>query len=371
MTMLDKCRAVAFVASALAPEQVSDCSRRGFLQISAATAFVFSFSVPLRTSRAATGPATFAPNAFIRINRQGEVTLIMPQVEMGQGTYTSISMILAEELDADWNRVRVEHAPADEKLYANPDLTIQATGNSNSIRAFWKPLRVAGAATRACFVEAAARSWGIPAAECRTESGQVIHDRTHRTLEYGALVDRAAAVTPPKDPPLKDPSAFRLIGRPLKRLDTPDKVNGKATYGIDALPPGVKFATLAASPVLGGKVAHVDDSRARTVAGVRQIVVLDDLVAVVGDHMWAAKSGLEALDITWNEGPNAEVSSELIWSQLRGASVRDGAVAKDVGNVDKAFGDRAETSNEVVAAAYEMPLLAHACMEPLNCTRPG
>ena len=129
---------------------------------------------------------------------------------MGQGTYTSISMILAEELDADWSRVRVEHAPADEKLYANPDLTIQATGNSNSIRAFWKPLRQAGAATRACFVEAAARSWRVSAAECRTENGKVIHDQTGRTLDYGALVGRAAAVTPPKDPPLKDPSAFRL-----------------------------------------------------------------------------------------------------------------------------------------------------------------
>ena len=147
---------------------------------------------------------------------------------MGQGTYTSISMILAEELDADWSRVRVEHAPADEKLYANPDLTIQATGNSNSIRAFWKPLRLAGAATRACFIEAAARSWGVSTAECRTENGKVIHDRSGRTLDYGALVGRAATVTPPKDPPLKDPSTFRLIGRSLKRLDTPDKVNGKA-----------------------------------------------------------------------------------------------------------------------------------------------
>jgi len=356
------------IGSFPARDVVPNLSRRDFLEMAAATTFVFGFSVPLRASGAVTGGAIFAPNAFIRINRQGEVTLIMPQVEMGQGTYTSISMILAEELDADWGRVRVEHAPANEKLYANPDLSIQATGNSNSIRAFWKPLRLAGAATRACFVEAAARSWGISSAECRTEGGKVIHDRSGRTLDYGALVDRAAAVTPPKDPPLKDPGAFRLIGRPLKRLDTPDKVNGKATYGIDALPPGVKFATLAASPVLGGTVAHVDDGRARAIPGVRQIVVLDDLVAVVGDHMWAAKCGLEALDIRWNEGPNAGVSSELIWSRLRSASVRDGAVAKDVGNVDKAFGDRGESSNDVVTAAFEMPLLAHACMEPLNCT---
>jgi len=335
--------------------------------MSSAAAFIVSFFAPHRAIGAA-APQGFAPNAFIRIDRQGGVTLIMPQVEMGQGTYTSISMILAEELDADWDRVRVEHAPADEKLYANPDLSIQATGNSNSIRAFWKPLRVAGAAARACLVAAAAHSWGIAIAECRTENGKVIHDRTHRTLEYGALVGGAAAVTPPTDPPLKDPSAFRLIGRSLKRLDTPDKVNGKAQYGIDALPPGVKFATLAASPVLGGTVAHVDDRRARAVTGVRQIVVLDDLVAVVGDHMWAAKCGLDALEVSWNEGQNAEVSSELIWSRLRSASLREGAVAKDVGDVRQVLGAGGGSSDELFSADYEMPLLAHACMEPLNCT---
>jgi isoquinoline 1-oxidoreductase subunit beta len=368
MAMLDDHGQINSIAAVPAPDEVPTLSRRGFFELATATTFVFGFSVPLRATGAGAEGAGFAPNAFIRINRQGDVTLIMPQVEMGQGTYTSISMILAEELDADWGRVRVEHAPANEKLYANPDLSIQATGNSNSIRAFWKPLRLAGAATRACFIEAAARSWGISSVECRTDSGKVIHDRSGRTLDYGTLVERAAAVTPPKEPALKDPSAFRLIGRPLKRLDTPEKVNGKATYGIDVLPPGVKFATLAASPVLGGTVAHVDDRRARKVAGVRQIVVLDDLIAVVGEHMWAAKCGLDALDITWHEGSNAEVSSELIWSQLRGASLRDGAIAKDVGNVDKAFGDRGEKSNEVVSAAFEMPLLAHACMEPLNCT---
>ena len=348
-------------------EQLPNLSRRGFLEMSSAAAFIVSFFAPHRAIGAAE-PQGFAPNAFIRIDRQGGVTLIMPQVEMGQGTYTSISMILAEELDADWDRVRAEHAPADEKLYANPDLSIQATGNSNSIRAFWKPLRVAGAAARACLVAAAAHSWGIAIAECRTENGKVIHDRTHRTLEYGALVGGAAAVTPPTDPPLKDPSAFRLIGRSLKRLDTPDKVNGKAQYGIDALPPGVKFATLAASPVLGGTVAHVDDRRARAVTGVRQIVVLDDLVAVVGDHMWAAKCGLDALEVSWNEGQNAEVSSELIWSRLRSASLREGAVAKDVGDVRQVLGAGGGSSDELFSADYEMPLLAHACMEPLNCT---
>ena len=313
-------------------------SRRNFIRSTGATAFILGFYVPLERTSGALDRKTYAPNGFIRIDPQGNVTLIIPQVEMGQGTYTSLSMVMADELDADWSRVKVEHAPPDEKLYANPMLSIQATGNSNSVRAFWTPMRVAAARTRACFIEAAARSWGISATECRTESSTVIHDPTSRTLAYGALVGAAAAVTPPKDPPLKNLSAFRLVGRPLKRLDTPEKANGKAQYGIDVMPPGVKFATLMPSPVLGGKVAHVDDRRAHAIPGVRQVVVLDDLVAVVGDHMWAAKSGLEALDITWDDGVNAEVSSDLIWSQLRDASLREGAIAKDLGDVAGTLG---------------------------------
>ena len=173
----------------------------------------------------------------------------------------------------------------------------------------------------------------------------------------------------PADPPLKDPEDFRLIGRPLKRLDTPDKTNGKAQYGIDALPPGVKFATIAASPVLGGSVVRVDDAKAKAIPGVRQVVVLDDLVAVIGDHMWAAKSGLESLTITWDDGPNGLVSSGQIWDRLRKASALDGSVAKERGDPRKTLG-----SGDVFTQAYEMPLLAHACMEPMNCTvhvKPG
>jgi isoquinoline 1-oxidoreductase subunit beta len=338
-----------------------DLTRREFFGLTTSAVFLYGFQVPF--GRANSTPVTFAPNAFIRIDEQGVVTLIIPQVEMGQGVYTSLSMIVAEELDADWSRVRVEHAPANEKLYFNPMLSVQATGNSNSIRAFWKPLRQAGATTRACLVEAAARSWNIPAAECRTEDGKVIHDRTGRALDYGELGGRAVLVTPQTDVPLKDAAAFRLIGRSLKRLDTPDKTNGRAKYGIDALPPGVKFATLSKSPVLGGKVARVDERRARAISGVRQVVVLDDVVAVVGDHMWAAKQGLAALDIAWNDGPNGAVSTDVIWSRLRSASKRDGAIAKEVGDVDDVFGQGA-----VITAEYEMPMLAHATMEPLNCT---
>jgi isoquinoline 1-oxidoreductase beta subunit len=340
-----------------------DVTRREFFGMTASAVFVYGFQLPTNTANAQSNAVPFAPNAFIRIDEQGVVTLISPQVEMGQGVYTSLSMIVAEELDADWNRVRVEHAPANEKLYVNPMIGVQATGNSNSIRAFWKPLRQAGATTRACLVEAAARSWKVPAAECRTEEGRVIHDRTGRMLDYGALIAGAAAIAPPKDVPLKDSAKFRLIGRPLKRLDTPDKTNGRAKYGIDARPPGVKVATLTKSPVLGGKVASVDDRRARAVAGVRQVVVLDDLVAVVADHMWAAKQGLAALDVTWNDGRNGDVSTDVIWSRLRAASKRDGAVAKEVGRVGEIL-----DKGGVVTAEYELPLLAHATLEPLNCT---
>jgi isoquinoline 1-oxidoreductase subunit beta len=334
-------------------------SRRALL--GGAAALVVGFSVPLRGVLA--GGSDFAPNAFIRIDRDGTVTLTMPQVEMGQGTYTAIPMILAEEMDADWSRIKLEHAPPDEAHYRNPMLGIQATGNSNSIRAFWMPLRKAGAATRAVLVEAAAQGWGVPAAECRTENGVVIHDKTNRRAPYGDLVGRASALPMPKDAPLKDPKSFKLIGRSRHRLDTPAKANGTAVYGIDALPPGVKFATIAASPVLGGKVAHVDDRKAKAIKGVRQIVVLDDLVAVVGDHMWAAKTGLEALDIVWNDGPNGRVSTDEIWSRLRKASTRDGAPAKVVGDAGKALAD-----GDVFTADFEVPLLAHAPMEPMNCT---
>jgi isoquinoline 1-oxidoreductase beta subunit len=343
-------------------ENAADVTRRDFIGLAAGAAFVLGFSAP---SSFGSEPqrTTYAPDAFIRIDEEGVVTLVIPQVEMGQGTYTSLSMILAEELDADWSRVRVEHAPPSDKLYMNPMLGMQATGNSNSIRAFWKPLRQAGATARACLIEAAASTWKVPAAECRAQESKVIHDRTGRKLEYAALVGRAASITPPKDVPLKDPSTFRLIGRSLKRLDTPEKTNGSAKYGIDALPAGVKFATVRLSPVLGGTVARVDDSRAKAIPGVRQIVVLDDLVAVVGDHMWAAKRGLEALDIVWNDGPNANVSTDLIWSKLRDASKREGAVAKDVGNANEAL-----SKGDAITAEFEMPFLAHVCMEPLNCT---
>ena len=345
-------------------------SRRALLGGAVAGTVVLAFHLPAGAVDEPEVPADdtqgkFAPNAFIRIDPTGKTTLVMPQVEMGQGVYTSIAMILAEELDADYGQIVLAHAPPDDKRYGNPVFGVQATGNSNSIRAFWKPLRTGAAAARAMLIQAAAQQWTVDPASCTASDGQVIHTATGRKLGYGALALAASRQTPPKDPPLKDPAAFKIIGKPLKRFDTPDKVNGKATYGIDVMLPGMKFATLAACPVLGGKIAKADAAAASRIPGVRQVVILDDMVAVVGDHMWAAKKGLEALAVTWDEGANAGVDSRQVWDQLRAtsASAKDGVVAKTTGDIAKGLGQ-----GDVLEAAYELPFLAHAAMEPMNCT---
>jgi isoquinoline 1-oxidoreductase subunit beta len=349
-------------------DTVSTVSRRRLLTAGLAGGFLLAFHLPVRAANEPVQPpdatdGKFAPNAFIRIDPAGKTTLVMPQVEMGQGIYTGVAMILAEELDAEFSSVDLEHAPPNEKLYANPVFGIQATGGSTSVRAFWTPLRKAGASARAMLVQAAAQQWQVEPASCTASNGEVIHKDSGRKLSYGALAASASRQTPPKDVALKDPKDFVLIGKPLKRLDTPDKVNGRVVYGIDAILPDMKFATLKACPVFGGKVDKVDDSAARKIPGVQKIVVLDDLVAVVGDHTWAAKQGLEALKIDWDEGPNARISSKDIWQDLRSASERDGVVAKSEGDIAKglATGDRLDGS-------YELPFLAHAPMEPLNAT---
>jgi isoquinoline 1-oxidoreductase beta subunit len=323
---------------------------------------VVAFRLPLARGAQPDKPA-FAPNAFIRIDSHGRVTLIMPQVEMGQGIYTSVAMILAEELDADFDHVTLEHAPPSDKLYANPSFGLQVTGNSNSVRAFWLPLRKAAAGTRAILIQAASQQWKVEPSSIHTQNGEAIHDASGRRLAYAALIDHAQGIAPPKDPPLKDPKDFKLIGMPRKRFDTPDKVNGKALYGIDVMPPGLKFATLAACPVFGGSVGHVDDVRAKNIPGVSQVIVAQNFVAVVGNHMWAAKQGLAALGITWNEGRHSSISSDDVWKQLRAASNTEGAVAKSTGDYAKGLAE-----GDMLEAAYELPFLAHATMEPMNCT---
>jgi len=345
-------------------------SRRTFLKASAAAGggLLLSFSLPaLRRHAEAAGPSTantFAPNGFIRIGRDGRVTLLMHKAEMGQGVYTSMPMLIAEELEVELGQVHLEAAPPDDTLYADPLIGQQMTGNSTSVRGAWEPLRRAGATARAMLVAAAAQSWKVDARSCRAERGTVIHVPTGRRLKYGALADTAARLPVPDKVALKDPKDFKLIGTPAKRLDTPDKVNGKAQFGIDVKVPGMKIATVAACPVFGGKLAGVDDSKAKAVKGVRQVVRLDNAVAVVADHMWAAQQGLGALDIRWDEGPNARLTTADIVRQLEAASQKPGAVARKEGDVARAMAGAART----VEAVYQTPFLAHATMEPMNCT---
>jgi len=340
-------------------------SRRNFLISGAAAGggLLLSLSLPLGQSEAATSES-FAPNAFIRIGSDGQIVLTMPYVEMGQGTYTSIPMLIAEELEVGLNQVSLEHAPPNPKLYANPLLGVQATGNSNAVRGAWKPLREAGASAREMLVAAAAKRWGVDAKSCRAEAGEVIHAASGRRLSYGELAADAAQLPLPSNVTLKRPEDFRLIGTPAKRLDISGKVNGSAVYGMDARPPGVKIATLAQSPVFGGRLKSVDDTEAKAVKGVRQIVRLDDAVAVVADHMGAAKKGLEALKVVWDDGAHASLSTKDIALELAQATLKPGAVAQAIGDADKAMA----TAVTKVEATYELPFLAHATMEPMNCT---
>jgi isoquinoline 1-oxidoreductase beta subunit len=289
----------------------------------------------------------------------------MPYVEMGQGTYTSIPMLIAEELEVDLSQVRLEHAPPDERRYGNPLLGgLQATGNSNAVRASWQPMRQAGATARTMLIAAAAKRWNVDPASCRAQSGEVLHVATTRRLKYGELVVDASKISVPDNVALKRPADFKLIGTPAKRLDTPAKVNGTAVYGIDVRPPGVKIATLAQSPVFGGRLKSVDDTAAKAVKGVRQIVRLDDAVAVVADHMGAAKKGLAALVIEWDDGPHAKLTTKDIVDELEQATLNQGAVAQTIGDAPSAMA-RAATR---VEAIYQVPFLAHATMEPMNCT---
>lgn len=343
----------------------TNLSRRSFLTTSAAVGggLLLSMSLPLEQSEAASSD-DFTPNAFIRIGNDGQIVLTMPYVEMGQGTYTSIPMLIAEELEVNLTQVRLEHAPPNEKLYANPMLGVQATGNSNAMRGGWKPLREAGAAARAMLLAAAAKRWGVDSAACRAQAGEVIHGATGRRLKYGELAADAATMPIPSSITLKAPESFKLIGTPAKRLDAPAKVNGTAVYGIDARPEGIKFATLAQAPVFGGRVKTVDGAAALAVKGVNQIVRLDDAVAVVADHMGAAKKGLAALRIEWDDGAHAKLSTGDIAHELEQATLTPGAVAQNVGDTEKAMASVATK----VEAIYQVPFLAHATMEPMNCS---
>lgn len=338
-------------------------SRRAFLKVTAAVGGGLMIGwVP---EAGADQASLFVPNAFIRIDPAGKVTIISPAIEMGQGTYTSLPMLVAEELDIDLANVTVDHAPPDAKHYGNPLVFgVQMTGGSTSVRAFFLPLRQAGAAAREMLIQAAAASLKVEAASLSSEPGFVVHAASGRRVAYGDLVDAAAKLPVPADVKLKDPSQFRIIGTAAKRLDVSGKVDGTATYGIDTKLPGMKIATVAASPVFGGKVKGLDEAAALKVPGVQQVAKIDNAVAVFADHYWAAKTGLEAAAIEFDDGPHAKLTTADIVADMAKAAEKDGAVARKDGDAAGAFA-KAVTK---VEATYEAPFLAHATMEPINCT---
>jgi isoquinoline 1-oxidoreductase beta subunit len=310
---------------------------------------------------AADGNPPFAPNAFIRIDTDGAVRLVMPSVEMGQGIYTGASMMLAEELGVGLGQIKIEHSPPNEQLYANPFLGGQITGGSTSTRSQYQVLREAGAVARTLLIQAAAERWHVDPSTCTVAQGVVSHSSSGRKLGFGALAKSAGALPMPAKVTLKDPKDFRLIGKPLRRVDSPDKTKGATQFGIDVRVPGMKVATVKACPTFGGKLIGVDERRARAIAGVIDVIRLDNAVAVVGEHFWAAKQGLEALDILWDPGENADLTT----TDLRGALAS--ALANGVSIVAREDGKR-PAEGKLIEALYQSPMMAHAPMEPLNTT---
>lgn len=316
-------------------------------------------------ARTARPPTEFVPNAFVRIDPTGAITLVMPRAEIGQGIYTSSAMLIAEELEVDLGQVQVEPAPPDPAKYANSILHSQSTGGSTSIRSDWTSLRQAGAAARMMLVETAAKKWKVSPASCRVERGVVYHDSSKRALGYGDLATEAASQPVPQDIKLKDPSQFKLIGTDAKRLDTPAKVSGLAVYGIDVRVPGMKIGTVAIAPVKDGKLASLDEAAARRIPGVHEVIRAgDEAVVVIGEHMWAAKQGLEALRPIWDAGSNGVVSTASLVAAIARASQGQGIIAKQRGDAAAAIGAAATK----VSAIYQSPFLSHSAMEPLSCT---
>jgi isoquinoline 1-oxidoreductase beta subunit len=337
--------------------------RRNFLQASAAATagLLIGFRLPVGASEPAEG-GDFRPNAFLRIAPSGRVTVIVGRSEMGQGVFTALPMIAAEELDADWEQVGVEAAPASPE-YNHTVFGMQITGGSTSVWSEYEQLRKAGASARAMLVSAAAASWKVDPASCRTENGFVIHDATNRRLTYGELSQAAAKLSPPAEVALKDPKNFRIIGKPTKRLDTPPKTNGTAVYGIDVKLPGLLTAVIARSPVFGGKVRRFNADRARAIPGVKGVYPVDAGVAVVADGFWPARQGRDALEIEWDESPLADFSTSQLAQDYAELSRKPGAVARKDGDAPAALARAAKN----IEAEYALPYLAHAAMEPLNC----
>jgi isoquinoline 1-oxidoreductase beta subunit len=332
---------------------------------SLAGAEVVSARVLVRDGADGDASTAKAIGGFVRIEAAGRIVLVMPSVEMGQGIYTAEAVLLAEELDVGLDQVDLVAAPPDALLYAQPLFKAQMTGGSTSIRGFWTPLRQAGATARAMLVSAAAARWSVPPGTCSTDRATVRHEVSGRSLSYGELAGDAAAGPTPANVPLKGAGQWKLIGQPVKRLDTPRKVNGQAVFGIDVVVPGMKVAAVTMCPVDGGRIASLDDRATRRLQGVRDVLRLEDAVAVVGDTYWTAKTGLDALLIEWDHGPNVAVSSATMRSAQAQASSSSKPIAGLlVGDVEGAF----TATQKRVEAVYELPFLAHATMEPVNTT---
>jgi isoquinoline 1-oxidoreductase subunit beta len=332
---------------------------------SLAGAKVVSARVLVRDGADGDAPTAKAIGGFVRIEAAGRIVLVMPSVEMGQGIYTAEAVLLAEELDVGLDQVDLVAAPPDALLYAQPLFKAQMTGGSTSIRGFWTPLRQAGATARAMLVAAAAARWSVPPETCSTDRATVRHEASGRSLSYGELAGDAAAGPTPANVPLKGAGQWKLIGQSVKRLDTPQKVNGQAVFGIDVVVPGIKIAAVTMCPVDGGRIVSLDDRATRRLQGVRDVLRLEDAVAVVGDTYWTAKTGLDALLIEWDHGPNAAVSSETMHSAQAQASSSGKPIAGLLlGDVEGAF----TAARKRVEAVYELPFLAHATMEPVNTT---
>jgi isoquinoline 1-oxidoreductase beta subunit len=336
----------------------------GGLAAGAGLTIGFWFPPGSRRRAAAQQAGAFAPNQWLRIDRDGLVTIVNSVPEMGQGTLTAMAMIVADELDADWGRVRVEQAPANPALYANPVTRSQSYGGSRGIRDHLETWRKAGAAAREMLRQAAAQEWGVAESEVDTEPGVVVHRPTGRRLPYGQLVDRARQLPVPQSPRLKTPEQFRYIGKEgVARLDVPRKTDGKAVYGVDVKVPGMLVASIERCPVFGGAVKSFDAAAAKAVPGVKHVVQVTHGVAVVADGFWPALKGRRALKVEWDEGPLARLSSAQMEREHQTLAKQPGLVARKDGDVDKALGG----GGTVLEATYRVPFLAHACMEPMNC----
>jgi isoquinoline 1-oxidoreductase beta subunit len=346
---------------------ILDSSRRKFLKDSAVlmSGLVIGFYLPVKSGRAYAAEAqpkpVYPPNAFIRIAPDNSITIIVNKSEMGQGVYTSLPMLVAEELEADWSRIFIESSPV-AAVYNHTGFGMQLTGGSSSIPSSWEQMRRVGAAGRILLIRAAAQQWGVPESECHAENSQVIHANSDKKLSYGALANAAAKLPLPDNVPLKEPKDFKIIGKPVKRLDTPVKINGTAQFGLDVYLPGMLTVLIARSPVFGGKVKHFDATEARKLKGVQGIYQVPSGIAVAATGFWPAKTARDLLEIEWDEGPGATLSTPKMRADYLDLAKQPGTVARKEGDALQGIKEAYKT----VSAEYEVPYLAHAMMEPLN-----